>query len=254
MTDIGSVFAVVTRTGEMYTLPAGECHRCHHRVIRHFKLRDAWEDVVRIIYEPSPGRAADLDAYRLKTNNETAWFDDDARCRAETSLSRLVARSIIRDARESLVCGRYIIGDGADIGSVQDCRLSVCGGKVRNIADSTVEDVNGGQVENISDSRIITVCGGHIGKVENSLVHHLKGGIIDHFAGFYLFMLSEGEIGQLDGVIQRDHGGGRIGNRGKLAAVLEDRRAYPDPTAPSRRRAAQEAKPLVGDYPPRGAR
>jgi len=155
---------VVTRMGELYR---SDYTDSHEDIVAIHGLSDGvMQHIVRVEYVPRDGNYADLDSYGLHVDEASPpeWFDDEMRMRVEAAFRNCVAHMIVKDDRDILVGGPWIIAGSARIYRSVNARIiSVCdNASIESVCDSaSIESVcDSASIEYVCDSASIkSVCG-----------------------------------------------------------------------------------------------
>jgi hypothetical protein len=148
--------ALVIQGGEIYTLP--EYTDAHEDLIRRYKLKDdeiyarRW---IRVEFKPeAPADLINPERYKLTVDeSETpAWFSDEINDKVSSELRARVERMIVREDRDILLGGCWIIGKGIRVGLSKSARIIRCSGHISQMFGGTVQKVcDGGTVQKVCD-------------------------------------------------------------------------------------------------------
>jgi hypothetical protein len=116
--------AIVTRSGEIYFNPLTDSHS---DLITLYKLKEGknHDNFIRVEFYPSEGKHDDLKSYVLKVDETRTpgWFDDERKANTEKYLRDSIERMVVRDKRELLLGGAWILSKGADVVVTKQCRI-----------------------------------------------------------------------------------------------------------------------------------
>ena len=120
--------AVVARDGSIYTMPA--VTDSHADLIISYGLQNGDHDKMpgfaKVQFSPpNSTQLADPAAYRLTVEESCApvWFDESMHTDAEAKLRRMVKRMIVRDERQLLLGGCWILAGGAYVQRVKTAKI-----------------------------------------------------------------------------------------------------------------------------------
>ena len=156
--------ALVTRTGEVLTLP--EYTDSHEDLVEHFGLTDDGQKFCRVEFTPEAEQPEVVDGYKFTIDERQApsWFDDEMKEKVIAELKRRVTAMLVLDERRILLSGCYIVYEGAKVEKIKNSRIiAICGSaQVKYICGSAqVKSIYGSaQVESICDSaKVEYICG-----------------------------------------------------------------------------------------------
>jgi hypothetical protein len=150
--------AIVSKTDQLYFLP--EYTDSHELLIAHFQLNEgrAAQNFIRLEFtEPENGNPLDIDSYVLAVDeaNIPDWFTDERKEKTISKLVKIIKAMIVTDDRKALIGGCHILGDGANIGRLVNCRIAAMGGNaVVEIAEQST------RIDYVRDSATINYVGG----------------------------------------------------------------------------------------------
>jgi hypothetical protein len=166
--------AIVSRTGEIYYHPLSDSHT---HLIAHFGLKEgkAGQNFICVEFTPEGGKIDQPDGYTLSVDETRipSWFDDEAREKVVGFLRGTVERMIVRDDREILLGGCWIVAGKATVDLATNCRIisvrdsatiNYVGGSatINYVGDSATINYVGGSatIKDVGDSATINYVGG----------------------------------------------------------------------------------------------
>src|SRR6185437_10803222 len=141
--------AIVTKDG---VILHHELTDSHSELIQHFKLHERRgpgqvQNFIKVEFTPTDLKFDDPASYVLWVDEtETpAWFDEDAKHKTSEFLRDVITKMIIRDKREILLGGAWILSDGAEVGNCLNAKIAaMCGGTLTAMWGGTLTAMRGG--------------------------------------------------------------------------------------------------------------